>query len=208
MENAQAIDAAAWTCMPRRRTFLCTLLPADLRRLPQRRPPPWDRGWGLANGGRAPAMLRARNRPGEPIRASTYQYGPGMLLYQRGTGWQDAPLATCAARIRALLPVELRAGWTLVERGLANGCREHEALPTVSWIAAHGTRHGCRIPNVAERARGMGMGAYLHSLGQLGLDELQMFNAQGNSFDRAAVALKLRDGVARWLAGGDFTRHC
>ena len=54
----------------------------------------------------------------------------------------------------------------------------------------------------------MGMGAYLHSRAQLGLDEFQMFNAQGNSFDRAAVALRLREGVARWLAGGDFTRHC
>jgi hypothetical protein len=130
-----------------------------------------------------------------------------MLLYQRGTDWQDAPLATCAARIRALLPIELRAGWTLVERGLANSCREHEELPTVSWIAAHGARHGFRIPNVAERARGMGMGAYLHSLGQLGLDEFQMFNGQGNSFDRAAVALRRREGVARWLAGADLARH-
>ena len=53
----------------------------------------------------------------------------------------------------------------------------------------------------------MGMGAYLHSLGQLGLDEFQMFNAQGNSFDRAAVALRLREGVAQWLAGADLARY-
>ena len=83
--HAQRLDAGDWTSMPRRRIFLSTLPPASVCRPAGRRPPPWDRGWGLAPGGAAPAMLRARGGPGEPLQASTYQYAPGMLLYQRGS---------------------------------------------------------------------------------------------------------------------------
>ena len=41
--HAQIFDAAGWTSMPRRRTFLSTLAPVDGRRLPARRPQPWDK---------------------------------------------------------------------------------------------------------------------------------------------------------------------
>ena len=205
--HAQIFDAAGWTSMPRRRTFLSTLAPVDGRRLPARRPQPWDRAWGLAPGGRAPAMLRARNLPGEPLRASTYQYAPGMLLYRRGTDWQDAPLATCAQRIRNLLPADLRAGWQLIERGLATGEREREAIPTAQWIAANGESLGFRTPSVDERSRAMGMAAYLDSFRGLGMDELQLFNAQGNSLYRAAIAMRVREALATWTSGGDLPRH-
>ena len=53
----------------------------------------------------------------------------------------------------------------------------------------------------------MGMAAYLNSLCQLGLDEYQLFNAQGNSFDRVAVALPLRGAVTGWACGEDVPRH-
>ena len=79
--RCQVIDTAAWTCMPRRRTLLTTLPPTTGRPMLQRRPEPWDPRWGVAPGRRASAMLRARNRPGEPIRVSTYQYAPTMLFY-------------------------------------------------------------------------------------------------------------------------------
>ena len=141
------------------------------------------------------------------MRASTYQYAPGMLLYRRGTDWQDAPLSVCSQRIRQLLPPELRAGWQLIERGMATGERERDAIPTAQWIAANGERLGFRTPNVAERSRAMGMADYLEGFRGLGMDDYQMFNAQGNSFDRAAVALRVREGLATWLAGGALPRH-
>ena len=77
---------------------MSTLAPVDCRRLPAKRPLPWDREWCLAPNSRAPAMLRARNLPGEPLRASTYQYAPGMLLYRKAlTGktrrYRHAPIA-------------------------------------------------------------------------------------------------------------------
>ena len=51
------------------------------------------------------------------------------------------------------------------------------------------------------------MDEYLGSLQQLGLDDYQVFNAQGNSFDRAAVALRMRDAVTAWLAGIEIPRR-
>ena len=39
------------------------------------------------------------------------------------------------------------------------------------------------------------------------MDDLQLFNAQGNSFDRAAVAMRIREALATWAAGGDLPRH-
>ena len=153
-------------------------------------------------------MLRARSLPGETLRASTYQYAPGMLLHRRGTeDWQDAPVTACSQRIRHLLPADLRAGWLLIERGLATGDREREAIPTAAWIAAHGEGLGFRTPNAAERARAMGMAAYLDSFRRLGLDDLHLFNAQGNSFDRAVVAMWTREALATWTAGGALARH-
>ena len=39
------------------------------------------------------------------------------------------------------------------------------------------------------------------------MDELQLFTAQGNSFDRAAVAMRVREALATWTTGGDLSRH-
>ena len=50
----------------------------------------------------------------------------------------------------------------------------------------------------------MGMLPYLASLG---LDDLQLFNAQGNSFDRAIIGLRLGSTIASWLAGDDVLGH-
>ena len=90
---------------------------------------------------------------------------------------------------------------------MATGERERDAIPTAQWIAAHGEPLGFRTPNVAERSRAMGMAAYLDGFRRLGMDDFQMFNAQGNSFDRAAVALRVREALAIWVAGGSLPRH-
>jgi len=130
-----------------------------------------------------------------------------MLLYKRGTDWQDAPVSACSVRIRMALPLELRHGWTLIERGLTRGARELEAANTAAWIAAHGAALGFRTPSIAERARAMGMAPYLASLRQLGLDDYQVFNAQRNSFDRAVIALRIRGAIEAWARGDQLPRH-
>ena len=53
----------------------------------------------------------------------------------------------------------------------------------------------------------MGMAAYLDGFRRLGMDDFQMFNAQGNNFDRAAVAIRVREALATWMAGGVLPRH-
>ena len=53
----------------------------------------------------------------------------------------------------------------------------------------------------------MGMADYLDSFRRLGMDDFQLFNAQGNSFDRAAVAMRVREAMAVWTAGGALPRH-
>ena len=98
-------------------------------------------------------------------------------------------------------------GWQLIERGTATGERERDAIPTAQWIAANGERFGFRTQNVVERSRAMGMADYLEGFRGLGMDDHQMFNAQGKSFDCAAVALRVREGLATWLTGGALPRH-
>ena len=51
------------------------------------------------------------------------------------------------------------------------------------------------------------MEPYLEHLRRRGLDDYQLFNAQGNSFDRTAVAIRIREAVARWVGGGEVVRH-
>ena len=53
----------------------------------------------------------------------------------------------------------------------------------------------------------MGMAAYLDGFRKLGMDDLQVPNAQGNTFDRAAVAIRVREALATWTAGGALPRH-
>ena len=154
--QAQLLDAAEWTCLPRRRLFLSTLPPTVRRGRIPRRSSPWEPGWSLAPDGRAPTMLLARSPPGEPVRVSTYQYGPGSLLYH-GPACEGAPLNVRAGRIRAAMPAHLREDFTLIERGLASGPRELEAVPAAAWIAAHGREHGFRTPTLEERGRAMGV---------------------------------------------------
>ncbi len=48
------------------------------------------------------------------------------------------------------------------------------------------------------------MGPYLH---ELGLCAQEMYDAQGNSFDPQAVAIRIWTGLHGWAAGNKFTRH-
>ena len=77
-------------------------------------------------------------------------------MNRRGTGWQDAPLSACSHRIRQLLPADLRSGWLLIERGLATGDREREAIPAAAWIAAEMHK---RLTSLTDFCDAMGSGA-------------------------------------------------
>ena len=50
----------------------------------------------------------------------------------------------------------------------------------------------------------MGMGSYLN---ELGLGERETYDAQGNSFDPQAVAIRLWAGLHEWALGGAMARH-
>eukprot|EP00969_Alexandrium_andersonii_P164400 7266301-Alexandrium_andersonii.AAC.1 len=46
------------------------------------------------------------------------------------------------------------------------------------------------------------------ALGRDGLDGHQLYNAQGNSFGRSALAIWIPQVVRTWLRGGEVRRHC
>ena len=94
------------------------------------------------------------------------------------------------------MQTELRAGWTLIERGLANRERDRGNSDGHMDRTEWGAIGIFCTPNTCERAKSMGMAAYLSSLRQLGLDDYRMFHAKGNSFDRAGIMLQLRDALA------------
>ena len=60
--------------------------------------------------GQMATMLRARNKEGEPLRASTYQYAPRFLVQQRSSNMDRVPDAQLGNAIRATMPKELHQG--------------------------------------------------------------------------------------------------
>ena len=92
----------------------------------------------------------------------------------------------------------------MIARNLTSPQNESETEEVAAWIAARGHEHGFRTPNVAERRRAMGMLAYLQTLG---LNDQDMYDAQGNSFDPQAVCLRLQLGVQMWAAGSLERKH-
>ena len=145
-----------------------------------------------------PPMQRNRGL-NEEIRASTYQCHPCHLLYRLADGWCDGDVGRAAARIAALMPLELRQGWDIIRRGMITRDTEHLAIGAARWICDHGRLLGFRTPDVNERARVTGCAHYLMSLG---LEEDQLFDAQGNHFDPAALLVRIARPITGWLRGG------
>jgi len=204
--QAPVINAGDWSTFSRRRLVFSTL-PAGGGLVPTRRPVPWDQGWlPLVPSQRAATtMTRARGSPGEPLRASTYQYAPEHLLYQVDSRWDRMCPNRIGAHIRDhILPRQCHEGWVSIRRGDLTPATEPAATVTAQWIAQHGAAHGFRIPNTAERGRAMGMLPYLAGLG---LDDRTLFDAQGNAFDRALLGARLGGHIGTWLAGASLPRH-
>ena len=75
---------------------------------------------------------------------------------------------------------------------------KREALAFVRWVEVAGAGQGIPVPNVAERLRSTGRGAYLSSL-RLGPREL--FDLVGNHFDADALIIRLAGPIRRWQTG-------
>ncbi|MFM7987626.1 MAG: hypothetical protein ACKPKO_50755, partial [Candidatus Fonsibacter sp.] len=92
----------------------------------------------------------------------------------------------------------------LIARGMVGTGNDQEADAAAAWINEHGEQKGFRAPNVGERARAMGMAAYLS---QLGLGDNELYDGQGNSFDPQAVLIRIQQGLRSWERGGPIARH-
>ena len=148
--------------------------------------------------GQMATLLRARNREGEPLTASTYQYSPRFLVYQRDSNMDRVGDAQLGSAIKAMMPPELHQGWGLRLRNLVNPRNEAGVENVTRWMAVHGERRGYRTPSTRERSRAMGMDAYL---ADLGLTERVLYDAQGNSYDPQAVKIRLAEGIRQWSNG-------
>eukprot|EP00969_Alexandrium_andersonii_P291666 12891217-Alexandrium_andersonii.AAC.1 len=106
--------------------------------------------------------------------------------------------------VRALMPPSEAAAWDIVVPSRFREADEAAARPAVDWLRNFGPAAGVRVPSVLERARALGMGAYFEDLA---LPPLVAFNAQGNVFDRTALALRIADAVADWGNGVVWPLH-
>ena len=151
-----------------------------------------------------PVMCRSRERPHGRPQPPAWQLAPRYLVYRQGSLWDHVPRDEIYGRIRALMPAHLREGWRLICADAWH--RDQGALmdATADWMVLAGAVHGFRPPTTAERARNMGMGAYLH---QLDLPERDLYDAQGNSFDLGLLGACVGSTLAAWLRGEDVPRH-
>jgi len=141
-------------------------------------------------------MTRARSEPDEPLRATTYQYGPQHMLFANREPWSELAHGALSRGIRLRIPHEYGEAWTLLCTNAAMGANEHRVLPLVRWLAENGRDLGARPPSIAERARAMGTEAYT---AELGLSDYHTFNAQGNAFDPEILHVRLGATIATWL---------
>eukprot|EP00969_Alexandrium_andersonii_P307138 13577026-Alexandrium_andersonii.AAC.1 len=66
--------------------------------------------------------------------------------------------------------------------------RETAAEHVATWIDTQGRALGFRTPTASERARALGLETYLVALN---LPRRALYDAEGNSFDYMAVAVRL-----------------
>eukprot|EP00969_Alexandrium_andersonii_P181800 8034272-Alexandrium_andersonii.AAC.1 len=102
------------------------------------------------------------------------------------------------------LPPHLRPAWWFIVRGQLGGAQEAQAELVTRWIDQHGPGLGFRAPSAAEQARALGLEAYFAALG---LQGRALYDAEGNSFDYMAVAVRLAAAVEGLAAGRPPPRH-
>ena len=192
---AVRLNTKAWGPFPRDRLFFSTLPPGRTIAPKISRVNVWEAGWRPKENC-LPTMMRSRGEVNGKPRASTYQYAPRCLLYD--TRWQHSSLSQIIKGIGDMMPDQVKKGWTLLAANQITDANEYAAIPTTEWLTEHGRNIGARIPSVAERGRAFGMWQYLDSLG---MEERQLFDAQGNMFDKEALTRRFRHSVEAWLKG-------
>ena len=81
---------------------------------------------------------------------------------------------------------------------------ERRMGPVIDWIHQDGPRLGYRVPSPTERARPTGRAQYLS---ELGLNDVQLYNAVGNHLDPDALRARIRGPLSRATRDGTTPRH-
>ena len=196
-DHAHVVDSGGWSMFGRSGTFFSTLPPAPRADAAgtARRSDPWDEGWH-AKGAVMPTITHPRSGPGEAVRYPARAYRPAYLVY--GVRWAATPLSAMAAALEALIPDDMRPTWRGLCAGTDGPAAEQRQDALVAWMAGNEAVLGARPPNVRERARGMGVDAYL---GGMGIDDYHTARALADAFDPDALAASVGRPLTRWLAG-------
>ena len=109
----------------------------------------------------------------------------------------SSSLQDVGVQIRQHLPERLQGDWdSVLQRRDAMHARFGMELG--EWPVEHGPSLGARPPTVSERSRSLGLESYSD---RLNLAPVATYNAQGNSFDQAALGLRLA-GLMQLLGSG------
>ena len=127
------------------------------------------------------------------------------LIYRQDDEWELVPAPLLGRQIKTHVPENLHRSWDRLAGGFQLPAHEEEARPAALWLAQNGPGIGARIPIVVERSRALGAEDYYKRLAGEGLTELELFNAQGNSFDQDAARWRIQEPVMMFLAGGVLT---
>ena len=140
-----------------------------------------------------PSMTRNRGGAGETLRASTYQYAAKYLLFNEE--WLGHSLADATQTIAGLLPPGLSQAWRLINTKV-HDAEEDLLLPLAHWLSVEGPGYGLRTPNTSERAKALGLEQHFAAMN---LPDRDLYNAQGNVFDKDALATCIAGHVDRWV---------
>ena len=147
-------------------------------------------------------MLRSRRK--DRLVPSPYQCKPRSLIYslQHPAAYHTTAAHDLQARVRRFLPPEHHAGWNAIAQGEADPGFHRPRSPATdeaaAFLAANPDITGCKPPTTVERSHMLGIGDFGPALQ---LTDLQLYNAQGNAFDRTALMMRIRAGLLAWARG-------
>ena len=211
-EHLRTFDSGSWGAFPCRRRYFMTLPERGNITLPARRDAPWEPGWGPIMCPIPSAILlypMTCSRDNVNPRASTIQYHAQSLVYRYAENgnefdWHARPEQHVRAEIIRTMPSDVGALYRMLLRGHMSYAEERRMGPVIDWKHQEGPRLGYRVPNPTERARATGRAQYLS---ELGLNDVQLYNAVGNHFDPDALRARIRSPLSRATRDGTTPRH-